>query len=456
MVSVSIIIPAYIDSSEKYAFLTDAIGSVKQQTFQDWEIILIDDCSAFPLNIDTDDKIRYIKMGEQSGPAICRNTAVALARGAAILPLDADDLLPNTETLENMYSEWVMNPDKIIYGDLQRLEIQNGNYEATKKFGLPAYTFERTMELRGIMPVTAMHSVECHVAAGGWKNIFDAGLEDVEYWISAGKAGFCGIKIDEITLLYRKHDHSRAHALRRINRREFEMRNLIKKMHEDIYGGKFPMGCCGGNRAWTPPEQLQGQSAPAATVFEDFPAAELVWVEYIGKRSGKFGIMGQFTRHSYSILGYKHKLQVHKMDLNKFKQTGRGAHFNIDVSGPMEHIEKGPEIIAEYEPPVPEVGVIERLDDIAVQNGTQQINVGEEVVPSEEVQMSETAFLDYDSFDPYDLSKVGLGRFQEIFEMNSWTVERLAKSDKKELMKIKGIGLTTAGQIIKSAQNLIV
>ena len=89
---VSVIMPAY-NSSET---LADSIQSVLGQTFTDWELLVIDDCSPEPLKpiVDhsQDARIRYIRLEKNSGVAQARNRGIQAARGRYIAFLDSDDL----------------------------------------------------------------------------------------------------------------------------------------------------------------------------------------------------------------------------------------------------------------------------------------------------------------------------------------------------------------------------
>lgn len=91
---VSILIPTF--NSEK--FILESIRSVQNQTYANWEIILVDDCSTDgTLNIVAelalkDSRIHYSKLDKNSGTGVARNSAVAAAKGQYIAFLDADDL----------------------------------------------------------------------------------------------------------------------------------------------------------------------------------------------------------------------------------------------------------------------------------------------------------------------------------------------------------------------------
>lgn len=91
---VSVIMPAYNSS----AFITDAISSVCNQTFTDWELIIIDDGSNddTPQKIETiakkDCRIRFYKNDKNIGVAKTRNRGFDLCRGKYVALLDSDDV----------------------------------------------------------------------------------------------------------------------------------------------------------------------------------------------------------------------------------------------------------------------------------------------------------------------------------------------------------------------------
>lgn len=101
MKTISIIIPVY--NAEK--FLCKTIESVLAQTFQDWELILIDDASTDDSRkvaeyfTKIDSRIRLIPFRTNFGVATARNAGIKAARGRFVCFLDADDLW-NPEKLE--------------------------------------------------------------------------------------------------------------------------------------------------------------------------------------------------------------------------------------------------------------------------------------------------------------------------------------------------------------------
>lgn len=91
--TISVIIPAF--NAEQC--ITRAVESVQGQSFQDFEIIVIDDASTDGTAacvrslIAHDGRIKLISQSANSGPSIARNAGFATARGTWLAILDADD-----------------------------------------------------------------------------------------------------------------------------------------------------------------------------------------------------------------------------------------------------------------------------------------------------------------------------------------------------------------------------
>ena len=100
---VSIITPSYNTAK----FIGKTIESVQAQTYQNWEMIIVDDCSTD--NTDdvvtgymNDKRIKYIKNVKNSGAAVSRNKALREAKGKWIAFLDSEktDISSHTQTMK--------------------------------------------------------------------------------------------------------------------------------------------------------------------------------------------------------------------------------------------------------------------------------------------------------------------------------------------------------------------
>jgi teichuronic acid biosynthesis glycosyltransferase TuaG len=95
---VTIITPNY--NTEK--FIVECVESVIHQTYTNWELIIIDDCStdnsvAIIKQLQANDqRIKLIELTKNSGPAIARNAGIKAAKGSYLTFIDSDDLwFPN-------------------------------------------------------------------------------------------------------------------------------------------------------------------------------------------------------------------------------------------------------------------------------------------------------------------------------------------------------------------------
>ena len=89
---VSIIMPSYNTGN----FIKETIDSVINQTYSNWELIIVDDCSndntEEVVNNIKDKRIKWMKNEVNSGAAVSRNKALKVANGRYIAFLDSDDL----------------------------------------------------------------------------------------------------------------------------------------------------------------------------------------------------------------------------------------------------------------------------------------------------------------------------------------------------------------------------
>lgn len=89
---VSIIMPSYNTAN----YIEASIESVRHQTYENWELIIVDDCSTDSTDevvtpLLSDSRIHYLKNEHNSGAAVSRNRALREAKGKWIAFLDSDD-----------------------------------------------------------------------------------------------------------------------------------------------------------------------------------------------------------------------------------------------------------------------------------------------------------------------------------------------------------------------------
>ena len=114
---ISVIMPVY--NVEDY--VAEAIESVRQQSYGEWELLLIDDgstdesskiCKAYA---EKEEKIRYIRK-ENGGVSSARNRGLPEAAGEWIYFMDADDWLDpeGFKTILEYWKVWILSVEIII------------------------------------------------------------------------------------------------------------------------------------------------------------------------------------------------------------------------------------------------------------------------------------------------------------------------------------------------------
>ena len=130
---VSIIMPSYNTA----LYIEETIQSVLNQTYPNWELIIVDDCS----NDNTDEvlekikdpRIHYLKNEKNSGAAVSRNKALCKAKGQWIAFLDSDDLwMP--EKLEKQIAFMEENNYSFSYTNYEEIDV-DGNRTGVKVTG---------------------------------------------------------------------------------------------------------------------------------------------------------------------------------------------------------------------------------------------------------------------------------------------------------------------------------
>lgn len=118
---VSIIMPSWNTGR----FIGESIQSVLNQTYRNWELIIVDDCSTDHTDEVVasfqDERIRYFHNEHNSGAALTRNYALREARGEWIAFLDSDDLW-EPEKLEHQIKFMVDNGYSLSYTEYEKID----------------------------------------------------------------------------------------------------------------------------------------------------------------------------------------------------------------------------------------------------------------------------------------------------------------------------------------------
>ncbi|WP_338744781.1 glycosyltransferase [Pseudomonas putida] len=166
--------------------LRDALNSVGQQSFKDFEVILVNDNgdSVEALLGGYDFPITYIRQGRNRGPAAARNTALRLAHGHYVVYLDDDDLfLPGH--LAALAKALEAHPDSVVYTDavfIQETIAAGKRTEVAREHRYPhdAFCRERLL-VNNYIPVNTFACPRALALAVGDFDESLAGLEDWDF-----------------------------------------------------------------------------------------------------------------------------------------------------------------------------------------------------------------------------------------------------------------------------------
>lgn len=202
---VSIITPMY--NSEK--FIEATIKSVINQTYKNWEMIIVDDCSTdnspniVKPYIENDSRIKYIRVEYNQGVSHARNVALEKANGQFIAFLDSDDIW-HEKKLEKQIA--FMN-DKDCVVSFTSYELMDENNERLNKIIRVPENVDYNTLLKGnilgcLTVVVDISKLDFDIKMSGVRH------EDYVLWLSILKKGHIAYGIDEVLALYRKSNNS--------------------------------------------------------------------------------------------------------------------------------------------------------------------------------------------------------------------------------------------------------
>lgn len=204
---ISVITPCYNAEST----IRETIDSVLRQTFKDWELLIIDDCSTdnsaeiIREYSSRDSRIKYFKTGGKSGsPSMPRNIGIDNASGEYIAFLDADDVwLP--DKLTKQIDFMTDNNADLSYSYYEKMTWdgkRSGRIVRTR----PLTTYEKLLRSNSIPCLTSMISRN----AIGDTRFKQIAQEDFCFWLDVLKKGYKAHNICEVTAIYRETQNSRS------------------------------------------------------------------------------------------------------------------------------------------------------------------------------------------------------------------------------------------------------
>lgn len=208
---VSIIIPAY--NAETH--LRDSVDSALSQTHGKCEIIVVDDGSTDRtpgILAEYGNRIRVVRQDNRGSPAAC-NTGAAVAKGAWIAFLDADDVWSPEKTarqLEACGDAAMSHTDSVCFGESLNGELRRSRFETPYS----GQVLEQLLVRNFITKSSVMMRRDVYSRYGGFDEAF-VGVEDWPLWLKVCAEHELGYLPDAV-VRYRVHTESKSMKARKM------------------------------------------------------------------------------------------------------------------------------------------------------------------------------------------------------------------------------------------------
>lgn len=228
---VSIVVPCY----KQAHFLNEALQSVFEQTFTDWECIIVNDGSP-----DNTAEIaqqwcakdnRFIYLSKiNGGLSSARNAGIKISKGEYILPLDSDDILHQdylsrlvpvikaelTLVIVSCYTQFFNKNKSNIVHELRPYGSSYLNF-----------MFENNLVASSLFRKKSWEEV------GGYDESMKKGFEDWEFWIAITENGLKYKIIEEFLFYYRKSESSM--LMDTLKNHRIDVMKYVLTKHREIY-----------------------------------------------------------------------------------------------------------------------------------------------------------------------------------------------------------------------------
>ena len=217
---ISVIVPVY--NAGKY--IEETIHMVEKQTYKEWELILVDDCSADNsrklikdrIAARKDGKIRLIEKETNEGAAMARNTGMDAARGRYIAFLDADDVW----MADKLQKELAFMEEKQAAFVCTAYEFGDEKARGTGKIvHVPeTLTYKKALSRTVIFTTTVL--LDTSKTGRELIHMPQVKSEDTALWWKLLRSGYTAYGLDEVLAIYRRPAKSlssnKLEAIRRI------------------------------------------------------------------------------------------------------------------------------------------------------------------------------------------------------------------------------------------------
>ena len=204
MATISIVVPVY--NAAKY--IEQTVSMVQKQTYTDWELILVEDCSKDESrkvlqNLENslqDSRIRVIYKEKNEGAAKARNTGVMAATGEYLAILDADDIWKETKLEKEL--AFMKQKDAAFVFTSYEFGDEQGN--GTGKFVNVPDTLNYKQALSRTVIFTSTTLFDLKKLGKELVTMPIVPSEDSATWWQILRAGYTAYGFQEVTTVYRR------------------------------------------------------------------------------------------------------------------------------------------------------------------------------------------------------------------------------------------------------------
>jgi len=208
MAQISIVVPVY--NAENY--IRQTVDMVKKQTFTDWEMILVEDCSkdnsaevlrSLEHELQ-DERIRVIYKEKNEGAAKARNTGIDAATGRYLAFLDADDIWME----DKLAKELAFMKEKQAAFVFTAYEFGDENAVGTGKIVKVPDTLTYKQALSRTVIFTSTTLFDLSILKKDLLKMPNVPSEDSATWWQILRAGYTAYGYPKVTTIYRRPPQS--------------------------------------------------------------------------------------------------------------------------------------------------------------------------------------------------------------------------------------------------------
>lgn len=233
---ISVIIPCY--NGEK--FIGEAIESVINQTYKNWELIIVDDGSTdnseeIVKQYLLDNRIQYIQHKKNKGIPSARNTGIKKSNGEFIALLDDDDMwIPSKLAIQLEEFQKSKDVFGLVFGNIRVINSEGCIIHEDESLKINLENLSKEDVIRNLFLgnfihcITVMFKSECITEVGGFNEEITWGGDDYDLWLRLANR-FKFAYINKVLAIRRVHNDNYTQTERMIKGEIQLINSIVKK-----------------------------------------------------------------------------------------------------------------------------------------------------------------------------------------------------------------------------------